>query len=105
MIRRPPRSTRTDTLFPYTTRFRSAALRGSDVDHLRPGGRRHGPPGLGEGLRHAAALAPAEPEVRADGQVAGRPADGAPRRGAPPLSQAPFPNRLDARPCRSGTTS
>src|SRR3546814_12723620 len=23
MIRRPPRSTRTDTLFPYTTRFRS----------------------------------------------------------------------------------
>src|SRR3546814_9324916 len=25
MIRRPPRSTRTDTLFPYTTRFRSAA--------------------------------------------------------------------------------
>src|SRR3546814_16006090 len=25
MIRRPPRSTRTDTLFPYTTLFRSAA--------------------------------------------------------------------------------
>src|SRR3546814_1056966 len=25
MIRRPPRSTRTDTLFPYTTRFRSVA--------------------------------------------------------------------------------
>src|SRR3546814_2898079 len=25
MIRRPPRSTRTDTLFPYTTRFRSRA--------------------------------------------------------------------------------
>src|SRR3546814_8897162 len=25
MIRLPPRSTRTDTLFPYTTRFRSAA--------------------------------------------------------------------------------
>src|SRR3546814_6592019 len=25
MIRRPPRSTRTDTLLPYTTRFRSAA--------------------------------------------------------------------------------
>src|SRR3546814_7790856 len=25
MIRRPPRSTRTDTLFPYPTRFRSAA--------------------------------------------------------------------------------
>src|SRR3546814_16084647 len=25
MLRRPPRSTRTDTLFPYTTLFRSAA--------------------------------------------------------------------------------
>src|SRR3546814_5287927 len=28
MIRRPPRSTRTDTLFPYTTLFRSPAHRG-----------------------------------------------------------------------------
>src|SRR3546814_14079617 len=27
MIRRPPRSTRTDTLFPYTTLFRSCQLR------------------------------------------------------------------------------
>src|SRR3546814_3438785 len=27
MIRRPPRSTRTDTLFPYTTLFRSVRLR------------------------------------------------------------------------------
>src|SRR3546814_4454573 len=26
MIRRPPRSTRTDTLYPYTTRFRSASM-------------------------------------------------------------------------------
>src|SRR3546814_10486771 len=26
MIRRPPRSTRTDTLFPYTTLFRSAGV-------------------------------------------------------------------------------
>src|SRR3546814_2240314 len=33
MVRRPPRSTRTDTLFPYTTLFRSAAaLANSDVD-------------------------------------------------------------------------
>src|SRR3546814_21019725 len=29
MIRRPPRSTRTDTLFPYTTLFRSKQIRGS----------------------------------------------------------------------------
>src|SRR3546814_2061992 len=28
MIRRPPRSTRTDTLFPYTTLFRSILARG-----------------------------------------------------------------------------
>src|SRR3546814_1551254 len=39
MIRRPPRSTRTDTLFPYTTLFRSAVghldLRGpAEVMHL-----------------------------------------------------------------------
>src|SRR3546814_7684074 len=34
MIRRPPRSTRTDTLFPYTTLFRSLALCG-DAVHLR----------------------------------------------------------------------
>src|SRR3546814_2159499 len=27
MLRRPPRSTRTDTLFPYTTLFRSHTLR------------------------------------------------------------------------------
>src|SRR3546814_9998724 len=39
MIRRPPRSTRTDTLFPYTTLFRS---RGS-VDGAC-GGTRLGPP-------------------------------------------------------------
>src|SRR3546814_19860546 len=31
MIRRPPRSTRTDTLYPYTTRCRSMTL-----DKLRP---------------------------------------------------------------------
>src|SRR3546814_2920108 len=30
MIRRPPRSTRTDTLFPYTTLFRSALLHVAD---------------------------------------------------------------------------
>src|SRR3546814_16442741 len=31
MIRRPPRSTRTDTLFPYTTLFRSAAVAGAVI--------------------------------------------------------------------------
>src|SRR3546814_9200472 len=32
MIRRPPRSTRTDTLFPYTTLFRSDRARGAGND-------------------------------------------------------------------------
>src|SRR3546814_7808191 len=32
MIRRPPRSTRTDTLFPYTTLFRSPARRRDRAD-------------------------------------------------------------------------
>src|SRR3546814_9269582 len=42
MIRRPPRSTRTDTLFPFTTLFRSCRARGGcgrDPRHL---GRRRG---------------------------------------------------------------
>src|SRR3546814_4423317 len=46
MIRRPPRSTRTDTLFPYPTLFRShagrrrrAARPGPDVGRREPGGR------------------------------------------------------------------
>src|SRR3546814_11722821 len=44
MILRPPRSTRTDTLFPYTTLFRSSCS-GSPLSaprHLRP--RRYRPP-------------------------------------------------------------
>src|SRR3546814_2891884 len=32
MIPRPPRSTRTDTLFPYTTLFRSLRFRGPDLE-------------------------------------------------------------------------
>src|SRR3546814_20145504 len=39
MIRSPPRSTRTDNLFPNTTLFRSIALRiDADEDRLDPGG-------------------------------------------------------------------
>src|SRR3546814_4448444 len=34
MIRRPPRSTRTDTLFPYTTLFRSGAEGGAVFEEL-----------------------------------------------------------------------
>src|SRR3546814_1419556 len=35
MIRRPPRSTRTDTLFPYTTLFRSKLLPSSRQANIR----------------------------------------------------------------------
>src|SRR3546814_5929535 len=49
MIRRPPRSTRTDTLFPYTTLFRS-------VPHH---GRPHVPGRLLPGFHRGAALDPA----------------------------------------------
>src|SRR3546814_8076242 len=41
MIRRPPRSTRTDTLFPYTTLFRSRWCRSAPPTSADPcGGRR-----------------------------------------------------------------
>src|SRR3546814_4115690 len=49
MIRRPPRSTRTDTLFPYTTLFRSPAWSADHGAGPRPdehrctGGRHWGP--------------------------------------------------------------
>src|SRR3546814_6496020 len=36
MIRRPPRSTRTDTLFPYTTLFRSSTLGLTDGGLRKP---------------------------------------------------------------------
>src|SRR3546814_18112822 len=60
MIRRPPSSTRTDTLFPYTTLFRS--LRGDRAEDLRGGPQgvrrrplRDGRPGLRAGRHHRAA--------------------------------------------------
>src|SRR3546814_18524101 len=36
MIRRPPRATRTDTLFPYTTLFRSKATIRPDIAGINP---------------------------------------------------------------------
>src|SRR3546814_13988048 len=43
MIRRPPRSTRTDTLFPYTTLFRSPAAAGEGLSRLCAMGGLSGP--------------------------------------------------------------
>src|SRR3546814_8599117 len=48
MIRRPPRSTRTDTLFPYTTLFRSLFRPRADAERdqdRRRAGRHHPDPG------------------------------------------------------------
>src|SRR3546814_3993609 len=61
MIRRPPRSTRTDTLFPYTTLFRSKGFRS-----LAQAPRNRRPHGIGNGERqllpkcHLQAVAGAE---------------------------------------------
>src|SRR3546814_3801924 len=55
MIRRPPRSTRTDTLFPYTTLFRSAGFDADDP--VRRAGRARLPPPRGvPGTRLSAGL-------------------------------------------------
>src|SRR3546814_8959418 len=60
MIRRPPRSTLTDTLFPYTTLFRSARPTGpgaglrAGLGGVRAGCAvcRHGPDQMAERLKH-----------------------------------------------------
>src|SRR3546814_9209738 len=46
MIRRPPRSTRTDTLFPYTTLFRSGLGVGEGLDSVDLGRLHAADPGL-----------------------------------------------------------
>src|SRR3546814_9894829 len=59
MNRRPPRSTRTDTLFPYTTLFRSLEQCEAETD-VHAGGMRVEPEGLagrGHGLATVALLA------------------------------------------------
>src|SRR3546814_3241552 len=54
MIRRPPRSTRTDTLFPYTTLFRSGGGR-TRFDRSRSAAVQHGAgPGLDRRARTCA---------------------------------------------------
>src|SRR3546814_3635562 len=57
MILRPPRSTRTDTLFPYTTLFRSGCARGSARGTAR---RRDGRPGSPERRAEAGGCARSE---------------------------------------------
>src|SRR3546814_13643581 len=74
MIRRPPRSTRTDTLFPYTTLFRSLAI----------------PPGCRSPAVARAAGAAGEAGGRASPAPHGR-LDARPgRRGAVEADEAPY---------------
>src|SRR3546814_5071110 len=54
MIRRPPRSTRTDTLFPYTTLFRSEDRRQRLAAREPRHGLRHAGGGRLGGARHEA---------------------------------------------------
>src|SRR3546814_1386778 len=63
MIRRPPRSTRTDTLLPYTTRFRSREREGGPESAAASPGSRRRP-------------APAEPGRRTVGMRVGSSARG-----------------------------
>src|SRR3546814_4434874 len=113
MIRRPPRSTRTDTLFPYTTLFRSQRRRRLLLPRPRPPARRRSrnrrawprapagrvfPPGLGTrsllhrvprtgplGAPHGRALLSRNP---AASHRLGTHARGRDRTGASPLREA-----------------
>src|SRR3546814_1514306 len=84
MIRRPPRSTRTDTLFPYTTLFRSCAV-------ARVGAR-PGAASLRGCARHGGHACRGEGRLRRDRagpRAAGRPDQ--PRRNAGMLSRRIIP--------------
>src|SRR3546814_9917616 len=65
MIRRPPRSTLTDTLFPYTTLFRSFEYFGIGLTGRKRAAQRHGHnialvlDGPIDSFQHAAVVAPA----------------------------------------------
>src|SRR3546814_5402591 len=62
-IRRPPRSTRTDTLFPYTTLFRSKGA-SQGRDRRRAEGAQVSAPGIGPKYRRAVRLPDSSPEAR-----------------------------------------
>src|SRR3546814_19909299 len=108
MIRRPPRSTRTDTLFPYTTLFRSprAAVHGDGRARHFAGahavrvhlGQRRGP-GAVRRARDAAVRTARRADDRAAAAPAARRA-----RGAPP-DAPPRPDRPPTRAPGAGTGS
>src|SRR3546814_1882250 len=114
MIRRPPRSTRTDPLLPYTTRFRSAIgalhldrrTEGDNAADNRTPGRSGPPPNRSRSARWSPHAGPAErgdlsPDVRSG---RGNPRDprerakrnlGRPKSGGGPLASAEQQNRSE----------
>src|SRR3546814_2643049 len=121
MIRRPPRSTRTDTLLPYTTLFRALRRRPVLVGRRRKGAARRGRPAFLTRLElapEAQARAPEEeggdqPQPRSAIEdithaflaiVGARPSESTPHRKGPKPSPIRFcPNSMigapTARPC------
>src|SRR3546814_8312706 len=87
MIRRPPRSTRTDTLFPYTTLFRSqrSSKRRNDIRHCERS------EAIQSDLRHAGLLRFA----RNDGNDVNRRARACPWSSPWRNPQAPFRSRSE----------
>src|SRR3546814_5668730 len=59
MLRRPPRSTRTDTLFPYTTLFRSGG-RWVEPNDAKPADGRNGSRATGGGTSFPTSFGPAQ---------------------------------------------
>src|SRR3546814_3717552 len=96
MIRRPPRSTRTDTLFPYTTLFRSRELRNfverASVLH---GGETLGAEDVAMLLNPTAAFAPryAVPGSPAAVSASAEDFAAAPLASAAPTAKTPAPGR------------
>src|SRR3546814_1633704 len=108
MIRRPPKSKRTDTLFPYPTLFRSRAARGAIEmtddfgDEIEPFKRRKAPDEIVLRLPRARHLRPQL--QRADRDIVGLPLAVAPRDAAGVfqfLGAAPFERQTGRRYERS----
>src|SRR3546814_15331975 len=104
MIRRPPRSTRTDTLFPYTTLFRSGDHRRALPRHPEDAGRK----GAGRLLRASRRSGPQEKALdvgtarlaeaaAARGHAAGGSAIAGPEKGHSATARRAFEERSEER--------
>src|SRR3546814_20239145 len=101
MIRRPPRSTRTDTLFPYTTLFRSDDFMRGKIAHLRDHSRqqrrledveRKAEPKVARALEAQARQPAVAPHMESPGHIARR------QRHAINVSDVPTGEAVEPRP-------